>query len=345
MEDIESYCLSLINEAITKKATDIHIMINSNNCTFFYRSSGVFNKWRELPIRLGERLISHLKYRSGMNLGEQRKPQSMSIIHQQNSLFYSLRLSTLPNKQTEGLVIRILPHHLTYSLSTLALIPQFSIPLTEIPTFQNGLCLFAGSTGSGKTTTLYAIIKELLLNGSKSIISIEDPIEIPINDIVQVEVSEQTGLTFDASLRAALRHDPDVLLIGEIRDEVTAALAIRAALTGHLVLATVHASDMKTTLLRLLNLGVKKSDLLECCKMIIIQQLVRLHCPICFNDGEYTCTCKKPLRKALFDIAKQRELMDLINGHAMRINQMRQQAKKGWALGYINDDELWRCLK
>ncbi|GAE32671.1 competence type IV pilus ATPase ComGA [Alkalihalobacillus hemicellulosilyticus] len=342
MEDIEPFCMSLINQAIGKQASDIHFLMNDSHCSIFYRSSGQLKKWRELPLRIGERLVSHLKYRSGMDIGEQRKPQSMAITHKRKYSTYSLRLSTLPNKQSEGLIIRILPHRMTHSIATLSLFPQASSQLHQLRTFQSGLCLFAGSTGSGKTTTLYAILEHIRHSGNKSIITIEDPIEIPLNDIVQVEVNEKAGLTFDSILRAALRHDPDVILVGEIRDEETAALAVRASLTGHLVLATVHANDVQTTFLRLLNLGVKSRDLIDCSKMVMVQQLVKLRCPLCCHEAEEDerCSCQRPLRKALVEVVVGEELKLLAKGQLTRRSSFKDQARKAWVLGYISEMEF-----
>lgn len=345
LQEIERFSLSLIDEAISSKATDIHFLSENKQCLIFYRLHGRFEKWKELKPVIGERLISHLKYRSGMDIGEKRKPQSSAMQHRKQSSIYSLRLSTLPNRDKESLVIRILPHTTPYSITSLSILPKMKSVLDDVCSFTNGLCLFSGPTGSGKSTTMYALIEQITQRESKSVITIEDPVERPLTHVVQAEINLKAGLTYETVLRASLRHDPDVILIGEIRDEITASLAIRASLTGHLVLATVHANTCYSAIMRMMNLGVDPKDLAECCRLVSTQQLVTTYCWFC--DGECSILCKKYRQKArgaLFSVLRGQQLATAIEKQEGDKNEMTKQAKKAWALGFLSERELWRFL-
>ncbi|NEU29639.1 Flp pilus assembly complex ATPase component [bacterium LRH843] len=342
MYDIEKYSHLLINEMIDLEATDIHFVPVASDFHLSYRRNGRLEQWRKLKMDVADRLISHFKYLSGMDIGERRKPQSSSIIYRTQESTYSLRLSTLPTQDKESLAIRILPHLTSTTLLSLPVLNQARKTLIDISRTKNGLCLLSGPTGSGKSTTLYAIIEQMIKGGGKSIITIEDPIERPIPSIVQVEVNAKAGLSFDAILRASLRHDPDVLLIGEIRDEATAALAIRASLTGHFVLATIHASNCYQALLRMIDLGVSRVDLSQCLKYVLSQRLVQIKCPICGGNGcSPICGQSQLSRAALFDALKGEELAKVIQiGAIKHYNQFQGGAKRAWALGYLTEAEL-----
>lgn len=345
VHDIELYSQVLINDMITQRATDIHIVPSARNRYLFaYRLHGTLQPWKEMSAKVAERLISHFKYQSGMDIGERRKPQSASMLHRTKTSTYSLRLSTLPALHRESLAIRLLPHVSLNTLSHLSVLQNTQKDLEQICNLAHGLCLLSGPTGSGKTTTLYAIVEQIIKKGGRTIITIEDPIERPIPSIIQVEVNEKAGMTFDAILRASLRHDPDVLLIGEIRDETTATLAIRAALTGHLVLATVHASSCYATLLRMLDLGVSEGDLLQCCHYVLSQRLVETKCPICAGKCDPLCKQSRSMaRAALFDVLKGDELVSVMKkGSNEHDNGLFRKAKKAWALGYVTKEEVWR---
>lgn len=344
--DIEQYSRSIIDEVIQMKATDVHFVPMPNKCLMTYRLNGKLEHWKELLPSLADRLISHFKYQSGMDIGERRKPQSSSMIHLTKSSSFSLRLSTLPTKDKESLAIRILPHLSSKALPSLSVLQHSRNTLFEVSKMPRGLCLLSGPTGSGKSTTLYAIIEQIIREGGRSIITIEDPIERPIPTIIQVEVNMRAGMSFDTVLKASLRHDPDVILIGEIRDEITASLAVRAALTGHLVLATVHASSCYAALLRMLDLGVSKLDLSECCKMVLSQQLVQIKCPICQGFCDRHCErYRTRSRAALFEVLKGKALSEaFVSRKAGAEWGFKAAAKKAWALGYLSDDEMLRVI-
>jgi competence protein ComGA len=340
--EIEQYSRQLLDEAVSMKVTDLHFIPEKDSYLLFYRSSGRMEHWRKLPLKMAERLISHFKYRSGMDIGERRKPQSASMVHEKHAFVYSLRLSTLPTRDKESLVIRLLPNFSTQSISSLSIIPNKSKILHAICSLTHGLCLLSGPTGSGKTTTLYTIVEQIIKKGGRSVISIEDPIERYIPNSIQVEVNPKTGMTFDAILKASLRHDPDVILIGEIRDEETAALAIRASLTGHFVLATVHADSCYSTLMRMIDLGVSRFDLTECCKVILSQRIINTRCPLCESSCHPICNRDRYMsRAALYEVLKGKELkQSILNKQRKRDNPFASEAKKAWALGYLEEKEV-----
>ncbi|MFC0561935.1 competence type IV pilus ATPase ComGA [Halalkalibacter alkalisediminis] len=344
MYDIEGYSQQLINEALKMKVTDLHFIPDANHYLLTCRINGSLELWKELKPRLAERLISHFKYRCGMDIGERRKPQSSSMTHMKQADTFSLRFSTLPTKNNESLVIRILPHYSSKTLSSLSILQKNSKILYDVSSMSHGLCLISGPTGSGKTTTLYTIIEQMVRLGGRSIVAIEDPVERMIPQIVQVEVNERAGLTFNSLLTACLRHDPDVILIGEIRDEMSAALAVRASLTGHMVLATVHAQDCYTSLLRMLDLGVSRFDLMQCCKVVLSQRIISTKCPICQGECHSLCMRSRHMpRAAIYEVLQEGLLKECISSQSNLSNGFLEEINKAWALGYIEEKE-WKRL-
>ncbi|MFC0469519.1 competence type IV pilus ATPase ComGA [Halalkalibacter kiskunsagensis] len=344
--EIEQYSKQLLNEAVKMKVTDLHFIPEEEFFLVLYRLNGRIESWRRLPLKMAERLISHFKYRSGMDIGERRKPQSASMVHEKKGLVYSLRLSTLPTRNKESLVIRLLPNFTTQSLSTLSIIPNKSKILHSVSSLTHGLCLLSGPTGSGKTTTLYTIVDQIIQEGGKSVISIEDPVERYIPNSIQVEVNPKNGMTFDAILKASLRHDPDVILIGEIRDEETAALSIRASLTGHVVLATVHSDSCFSALMRMLDLGVSRFDLIECCKIVLSQRIITTKCSLCERMCHPFCERERHMsRAALYEVLKGDALRQSITNEKRLIDHpFVLEAKKAWALGYIEEKEVLKFV-
>lgn len=342
MYEIEEYSRSLLDELIRLHVSDIHFIPLGDRYQLTIRVGGERVTWKHIRTSLALRLISHFKYRSGMNIGEKRKPQSAAFIYPHSSQDYSLRLSTLPANGHESLAIRLLPHTSSHSLHSIPLLDHARRQLLQLSQLHQGLCLFSGPTGSGKTTTLYAVVEQFLREKKKMVVTIEDPIERTIPSIVQVEVNEKAGLTFANVLKASLRHDPDVILIGEIRDEETAALAIRAALTGHVILATIHGSSTVSALLRLIHFGISRSDLAASVRYVISQRLVRLKCHICKEKCSFYCPYYHE-RRALFDILTGEELIETIFTDNNKVEQrFLNVAKKAWILGYVENEELMR---
>ncbi len=256
-----SYVEKLLQVAISKEATDIHFYPSSTLTSVYLRIYGSRHLHQKLSINHYTAVINYLKFSAGMDIGEIRKPQDGSISLQIKANTFNLRLSTLPTKQSESLAIRILPKQNSQKLMELLLFPDQVTQLKQSIAKRNGVILLTGPTGSGKTTLLYALLEDLLTDQSYQIITLEDPIEKELLNIHQVQVNENSGITYQAGLKSALRHDPDVLMVGEIRDHDTARFVFHAAYTGHLVLTTLHAKNALGTLHRLIEMGIKPVDI------------------------------------------------------------------------------------
>ena len=225
----------LVEEAWRINASDIHIVPKQEVATIQFRlDSDLFQK-HTITLETCEKLISHFKFLSGMDIGERRRPQNGALQVTNSGSAINLRLSTLPTASQESLVIRILPDSSYHPLERLSLFPQTSKKLFSLLKHSHGLIVFTGPTGSGKTTTLYSLLHETKKELNRNIITLEDPIEKQSEDALQVQVNEKAGITYALGLKAILRHDPDIIMVGEIRDAETAKIAIRAALTGHSV--------------------------------------------------------------------------------------------------------------
>ncbi len=324
----------MIADAIGHGATDVHFIPDESGYFIQYRIMGNTSHQEKLDSYIAERLVSHFKYQSGMDISERRKPQSTSMKIDLNNVRYDLRISTLPTRLMESLAIRIIPQNQYNSLEELPLFMKHLHQLETSTQLTQGLCLITGPTGSGKTTTLYAMLEKILEEKNRTIITIEDPIERTIERTIQVEINHKAGLTFANCLRAALRHDPDVIMVGEIRDEETAALAIRASLTGHLVLATLHSKNCYQAVLRMLDYGVSKFDLNEACQMIVSQRLV--HTP-----RYYEMDIIKRNRSALFEWLVGEQLSRaILTSERIKYRTLFDEARKAWCLGFITTDSL-----
>lgn len=259
----------IIKDAIKKKASDIHISDVYGKCKIQFRINGILyleNYDKIIPSEL----ISRIKIMSKLNVAEKRIPQDGNIKFSN----YDLRVCTMPSISGETVVIRILNTYLKdISLENLGF-NEKSISLIKLAlNKKNGMILVTGPTGSGKSTTLLSMIN-ILNDGKKKIISIEDPVENKVDGLVQIQVNEDINLGFSEILKSCLRLDPDVIIVSEIRDEITAKIAVRAALTGHLVLATLHTNDAISTFSRLVEMGIQKYLLLDCLLMTISQRLL-----------------------------------------------------------------------
>lgn len=246
--------------ALQRNATDIHFILREK-LSISFRIFGELLVYENLEFEIGSKLLNYIKYKASINTNYRLLPQTgqFNIKIQNNEYF--LRVSFLPSTNFESIVIRILNNHKSLTIDEITLIPEIASFFHKIPTLDSGLILISGATGSGKSTTLYTILDEIIDTQKKNIITIEDPIEMRKNDCLQIELNETLGITYKDTLRQILRHDPDVIMIGEIRDEETAQIAITCALTGHLVLTTIHASNAHLALKRLINMGVSQTDL------------------------------------------------------------------------------------
>ncbi len=272
----------LIAQAIRRRASDIHIEVNDQHLAFKYRIDGVLQPaLAPIEARFHPRVISRIKIMAELNIAEKRVPQDGRFQIRFEGRTIDFRVSILPTLYGEVSVIRILDKQaVKLDLGALGMDPQERHQLLTLAKYPHGMVLVTGPTGSGKTTTLYALLN-MIRTGSEKLLTIEDPIEYLIPDVVQVPVNEKKGLTFAKGLRSLLRHDPDKILVGEIRDAETAQIAVQAALTGHLVFSTIHANNVVDVIGRLINMGIEPYEFVSALNGILAQRLVRILCPAC----------------------------------------------------------------
>jgi len=282
----------ILSEAIKMRATDIHIEIYSDKVALRYRIDGVLREMR-LPsdaYYIEPAIVSRIKIMCHLDVVEHRIPQDgRAKVRLLDGQEVDLRVSILQGYFGENVVIRILPTHVLLDLDKIGFMPDDLKIITKLIQKPHGIILITGPTGSGKTTTLYTCLSRLNRKEVK-IISIEDPVEYAIEGITQIHVNPKVGLTFASALRSVLRHDPDIMMIGEIRDSETADLAIRSSLTGHLVFSTLHTNDSASGIARLMDMGVEPYLLASSVEVIIAQRLVRLLCQQCKGKGCEACS-------------------------------------------------------
>lgn len=262
----------MIYRALNQSATDIHMLLKKD-LKIQFRIFGELKIYENMEGEKGYKLMNFIKYRSMIHTNYRLIPQTGNIKIIMNQKSYFLRISYLPSLEFESIVIRILNNHELRSIQELTHQKEIQEYLYWLSKQNNGLFLISGATGSGKSTTLYTLLKQILVNSRKNIITIEDPIEIHLDDCLQIELNEKIGITYHDTLRQILRHDPDVIMIGEIRDEETAKIALTCALTGHLVLTTIHASNAPLSIKRFMNLGIQETDVLDVVIGVISQRM------------------------------------------------------------------------
>jgi type IV pilus assembly protein PilB len=271
----------LITQAIADRASDIHVEPTGKDLRIRYRIDGVLHEVMRSPRNIQNGIISRLKVMADINIAERRIPQDGRITSVVEGRAVDLRVATLPTVHGEKVVMRILDNsNANLNLSELGFLPQNMARYQASYTKPYGTVLVTGPTGSGKTTTLYATLNILNLP-TKNVITVEDPVEYQLEGINQVQVHIKAGLTFASALRTILRSDPDIILVGEIRDRETAAIAVEAALTGHLVLSTLHTNDASTTPNRLIEMGVEPFLVGSALDCIVAQRLARRLCDRC----------------------------------------------------------------
>ena len=281
---------SIFLEAISRRASDIHIESGREEADIRCRIDGILITVKKINRDRGIAISARLKILSNLNVLENRRPQDGHIDIKTDSYSLDVRISIIPTIWGESIVLRLLNRSdINFSLDTLGFSENNYNSILDMLKNRSGLILITGPTGSGKTTTLAAILKTLDIKKTK-IISIEDPVEYRIDGITQIQVNEELELTFDSLLRRIFRQDPDIIMIGEIRDIQTAELAIRAALTGHLVFATLHTNNSIEAIYRLQNMGIQSFMLAGVLKTIIAQRLIRKICPVCSNLGCEKCS-------------------------------------------------------
>lgn len=307
---------AIISEAIKKKASDIFLLPKANGYRLLFRLTRQMITVAQYNEQDGLKIINYLKYAAHMDIAEHRRPQVGAMSFQEDAEKFYLRLSSIGDfDDHESLVIRLI-----YQIEQSCYLIKEQLQLLKELCQQRGLLITSGPTGSGKTTTMYELAKEI--GQEKMVMTIEDPVEVQEQTFLQTQVNVEAGISYGELLKAALRHRPDILIIGEIRDKGTARLAIDAALSGHLVLATVHAKSTLQTLARLKGLGIRNDELINCLTAVSYQRLL----PI--NNG---CAC-------LLDIASGPVLREeLVQQRGLDFVAWRQNLKKLVREGKIDE--------
>lgn len=276
---------NLIFDAYQQNASDIHIEPDEGTTRVRFRVDGDLQHHTEFNSEVHQLISTRIKIISGMNIAEKRVPQDGSFQFKSEFVVIDIRVSSLPTPYGEKLVLRLLgaDRNIDYNLSSLGLSMYTQEIIQKALKLPHGILLVTGPTGSGKTTTLYSMLAQLA-DIKKAIVTIEDPIERKFKGITQIQVNQRAGLTFANGLRSILRQDPDTIMIGEIRDGETAEIAIRAAITGHFVLSTIHTNDALSTIVRLVDMGVEPFLVASSVKCVISQRLVKKICPHCKKE-------------------------------------------------------------
>ena len=302
-KDTVSYLNEIVKAGFKERASDIHVKFDLlEGMEIKYRIDGYLKESQKLYEAVNKKvleknikeIIARMKILAGMNVAEKRKPQDGSFSFLLNSKNvnkrYDIRAAYMPTAGGESMVLRILENYQKdIRLETLGFSKQSIEMLNGILDRKYGMILVSGPTGSGKSTTLKSLIN-MLNNGRKKIITVEDPVESKIDGTIQIQVNQEIGVTFSEVLKATLRNDPDIIVISEIRDEVTAEIAVRAALTGHLVISTIHTNDAVSTLIRLVDMGIPKYLILDSLIGVIGQRLVGKKCQKCMGEGCDECS-------------------------------------------------------
>ena len=286
----------LLELALQNKGTDIHFNIVDDEVSIAIR--GIHGRFEVPAEREDIQLFNYLQYQAHLDITCMNKPQSGAFNHYYAGEFYDFRFAVLTTPRRRNGVLRILNCHNGLTLDELTYQSDVQDMFKQWVRMRSGLVIFTGLTGSGKTTTLYSLLQ---MAGNRTVYSLEDPIEVVQENVIQLEINERIGFSYDEGIKQILRHNPDIIMIGEVRDEKTAKMTIRAALTGCLVMTSLHARSTVSAINRLLELGVNRSDLAESVIGIVNQQLFKK-----YQEDNYTC---------IYDILDQQQLHDyLING-------------------------------
>ena len=373
---------SIFKQAVDNSSSDIHLEPEENKFHLRYRIDGVLYDMPVLPKDLEAAVISRIKIMSNMDIAEKRLPQDGNIQLNLTNQQIDMRVSTFPTIYGENISIRVLNQEtMSYSMEELGLEPTQLKKLNSLASRANGIILVTGPTGCGKTTTLYSMLHKINTL-DKNIITLEDPVEYRIPRVRQSEIDVKAGLTFANGLRSILRQDPDIIFIGEIRDLETAEIAIRAALTGHLVLSTLHTNDASSAMSRLLDMGIEPFLVSSSVVGVIAQRLVRRVCPECkqeyhppkevlkslnlsgpeknfkFNQGKGCDPCRDTGYKGrtaafeLFEVSESIKELTLAKASASELKKkaikegmmtLRQATVKKLVAGMTTGEEVFRC--
>lgn len=290
---------SILLNGVALGASDIHFDPTDDGIVVRYRIDGVLNNFYFLPMEIKQNITTRIKIMAGMNITETRLPQDGAIKDKMNGKDLDMRVSSLPTKRGEKIVIRIMDYSMSLKgIEYLCFSETNYNKVLKMLNFPNGIILVTGATGTGKSTTLYSFLQKLNTEGS-NLITVEDPIEMDIKGVNQVQVNSEIGLDFATVLRSILRQDPNIIMIGEIRDSETAKIAVRASITGHLVLSTIHTNNSLNTIERLLDMDVERYLLASALTGIVSQKLARKLCDKCKIKRAVTVTEKNLFKTVL----------------------------------------------
>lgn len=285
---IVEFLNALLEQASVDKASDIHIKPNEKDVRIRMRVDGELREITRVPIASLNTVISRVKVLCNLNIAEKRIPQDGAFTYRGKGCFLELRVSILPTVFGESCVMRVIDKQGTeYDFTKLGMSAEDEAMFRKMIGRPDGLVLVTGPTGSGKSTTLYTALRDLN-RPEVNIITVEDPVESPVKDISQIQTNAQVGLDFSAALRSILRHDPDIIFIGEIRDGETAQIAVRSAITGHLVLSTLHTNDAVSAVARLCDMGIERYMITSALTGVVAQRLLKRVCPECSEDHHLT---------------------------------------------------------
>lgn len=288
-EDAPTLLEQLVRQAERAGASDIHLQMRGKAAEVGFRLDGLITPVRELPAGIAERIFGRIKFLARLKTYQESLPQDGRIAREELNSRNDLRVATYPTVTGEKIVLRLFNPGTGKTLGELSLPPAAQAELEKFLRQPSGLLLLTGPAGSGKTTTIYACLRELAEVGGRHIITVEDPVEQLVPGTMQTEVNEAIGLDFAKAARHLLRQDPQVLVIGEIRDEATAQLAVRAGLTGHLVVSTLHAGSCRGVFERLLAMCADPSAVASGIEMVLNQRLIRKLCAHCKGSGCEAC--------------------------------------------------------
>ncbi len=296
----------IIIDAVNKGASDIHFDPSKEALKIRFRVDGILSDYSIVPSKYKRNMISRIKMIAGMNIMETRLPQDGAIKSKIGDKLLDLRVSTLPTNNAEKIVIRILDYSMSLAgLDNLGFSTDAMEKINKLIRVPNGIILVTGATGTGKSTTLYSILQKLNTE-DVNIITVEDPVEMDIAGINQVQTQTEIGLTFATILRSILRQDPNIIMIGEIRDDETARIAVRASITGHLVLSTLHTNNSLNTIERLTDMDVERYLLGSSLEGIISQRLARKLCPECRIKRSTT-----PYERQVFNTVLNKDITEM----------------------------------
>ena len=342
---VSKFVNQIITNAIDNKVSDIHIEPRLSGYIVRYRKDGMLQKVLDVPAKVETSVIARFKVMSRMNIAEQRRPQDGTFSISYNNCSYDFRINTLPVSGKEKVCIRVLAPAVSLKagdkeISLVGANEKDIMKVKQMVSCPNGIILTSGPTGSGKTTTLYSVLKSLN-DESVNITTIEDPIEIKLEGINQSQINAKAGITFASCMRAILRQDPDIILVGEIRDYETLEIAISAALTGHLVLSTVHTNSAAATVTRLIEMGAKDYLVSSTLSGVIAQRLVRRLCDDC--KEEYHCTREEAMM-VTHDEEEIKQIMETPIYRAVGCNKCNFQGYKG-RLGVYEIMQITKDIK